>query len=101
MLPPPASPLFPYTTLFRSELHLAHGGIARFQADLTLSFLDPKPAPLQGREEQPRSESTRLNSSHLVSSYAAFCLKKKKYSRDVKPPHPMPRSAEGTCTNIT
>src|SRR5256885_3268405 len=30
-------------------------------------------------------KSTRLNSSHLVISYAVFCLKKKKNTRDIKP----------------
>src|SRR5207253_8393429 len=32
----------------------------------------------QHDESQPRSESTRLNSSHVAISYAVFCLKKKK-----------------------
>src|SRR5574344_2254129 len=30
-------------------------------------------------------KSTRLNSSHQIISYAVFCLKKKKHSRDLKP----------------
>src|ERR1039457_6876564 len=36
-------------------------------------------------------KSTRLNSSHLVISYAVFCLKKKKTKHD-KPSAPAPRS---------
>src|SRR5256885_9928629 len=82
---PPRSTLFPYTTLFRSVL--VHGGgflpyhVGRFDrghavrpearadgAALPSSYLDRK--------------STRLNSSHLVISYAVFCLKKKKTKAD-------------------
>src|SRR5205807_6288007 len=60
---PPRSTLFPYTTLFRSPCRRrAHrGGI--------------EPA-LRCRHGDRKS--TRLNSSHLVISYAVFCLKKKK-----------------------
>src|SRR2546426_1964475 len=74
---PPRSTLFPYTTLFRSRpqraAHLLHhvvrGGSRRLRderhaGDQPASSLDRK--------------STRLNSSHLVISYAVFCLKKKK-----------------------
>src|SRR5256885_12539041 len=66
---PPRSTLFPYTTLFRSLLELARvlEEVDDF-GDLLLGFLDP-------REDR---KSTRLNSSHLVISYAVFCLKKKK-----------------------
>src|SRR2546426_6815923 len=76
---PPRSTLFPYTTLFRSP------------AD------DPSPCATSiaitgwhpfHDQDKPRSgasgahpvldrKSTRLNSSHLVISYAVFCLKKK------------------------
>src|SRR5215475_15488052 len=64
---PPRSTLFPYTTLFRSPArqtlrHPHHPGVA-----IELGAGDRK--------------STRLNSSHVKSSYAVFCLKKK------KPPH--------------
>src|SRR5688572_31965682 len=96
---PPRSPLFPYTTLFRSEL---------------LDVTDPSDGsllsrvPLSGEDEVTRAveaaekaqpgwagtpikeracdlvlagqdrKSTRLNSSHSQISYAVFCLKKKK-----------------------
>src|ERR1022692_1940537 len=60
---PPRSTLFPYTTLFRSEQYVFV--LWRLSCAHTAStFLDRK--------------STRLNSSHLVISYAVFCLKKKK-----------------------
>src|SRR5207247_11415120 len=90
--PPPRSPLFPYTTLFRSakveainqgrspffepelsELLRKHTATRRFQATAEVReavrhsdilFIDRK--------------STRLNSSHEWISYAVFCLKKKK-----------------------
>src|SRR5256885_4717693 len=77
---PPRSTLFPYTTLFRSGFGLrsepgsgtSTGSIhARRLSTLTGS----SPAI-----EPPDRKSTRLNSSHLVISYAVFCLKKKKIS---------------------
>src|SRR2546426_6350056 len=64
---PPRSTLFPYTTLFRSGLLLTDfpaGADPDLEAMVRASPLDRK--------------STRLNSSHLVISYAVFCLKKKK-----------------------
>src|SRR5256885_5994445 len=85
---PPRSTLFPYTTLFRSitadgidvppSMGLATainfqptgGGKAAITGDFVLI----------GNEVNPviDRKSTRLNSSHLVISYAVFCLKKKK-----------------------
>src|SRR5256885_10527357 len=62
---PPRSTLFPYTTLFRSALDRADGGGQRLAAAI------PPPGLRRDRK------STRLNSSHLVISYAVFCLKKK------------------------
>src|SRR5256885_9382348 len=70
---PPRSTLFPYTTLFRSHRpagvpvaadHVEHAGRQDLPDDL-------------GQQQGDR-KSTRLNSSHLVISYAVFCLKKKK-----------------------
>src|SRR5256885_11288203 len=82
---PPRSTLFPYTTLFRSSAvgqttHLAArmeqlaapGSILLTAATLRL-VEGPAPAPALG----PDRKSTRLNSSHLVNSYAVFCFKKK------------------------
>src|SRR5947209_12845093 len=75
MTPPqPRSPLFPYTTLFRSlapHLRLRRGGRPQ----------RPRRARRRERRRGPRREdrkSTRLNSSHANISYAVFCLKKKK-----------------------
>src|SRR5256885_13183405 len=62
---PPRSTLFPYTTLFRSDERLE----PRRRHLLALEF---RPHGFRGDRK-----STRLNSSHLVSSYAVFCLKKK------------------------
>src|SRR2546426_5948498 len=71
---PPRSTLFPYTTLFRS-------GVEQVAPDVD----DVERARALGHEVRPREppgrldrKSTRLNSSHLVISYAVFCLKKKK-----------------------
>src|SRR2546426_4606488 len=91
---PPRSTLFPYTTLFRSHpdsewsdasaskrevcLLLSEAGIVagknnrQRQREKQRSATVPKPRMRQDRK------STRLNSSHLVISYAVFCLKKKK-----------------------
>src|SRR5688500_19220801 len=74
--PPPRSTLFPYTTLFRSRPALA----------MRLTALLPPPptpttlirAPVRPSDQSRDRKSTRLNSSHLVISYAVFCLKKKK-----------------------
>src|SRR5256885_7291905 len=66
---PPRSTLFPYTTLFRSAITLAGPafGNARDSSHQT---------KFTAQRDRDR-KSTRLNSSHLVISYAVFCLKKK------------------------
>src|SRR5256885_12834142 len=68
---PPRSTLFPYTTLFRSSLSMR---MAK-PADLEPSCVGTNRSPFKGL--RPDRKSTRLNSSHLVISYAVFCLKKK------------------------
>src|SRR5256885_5172018 len=75
---PPRSTLFPYTTLFRSivlqvEVFDAVGdGFGKVDR----VFADGEGV---GKDSIERDrKSTRLNSSHLVISYAVFCLKKKK-----------------------
>src|SRR5256885_16652058 len=67
---PPRSTLFPYTTLFRSPIHLPGRVLHRQLAALRGAG---RLLPAAGDRK-----STRLNSSHLVISYAVFCLKKKK-----------------------
>src|SRR5258707_7032777 len=91
---PPRSPLFPYTTLFRSdEFRLddedrldslddeapVEPSVAQAPpAHLAPSSLPPA-APQQGTGRQMGDrKSTRLNSSHANISYAFFCLEKKK-----------------------
>src|SRR5256885_12083284 len=71
---PPRSTLFPYTTLFRSGVETMLGQTAAVIAPI--SSLSGK-VFLEGEYWKDR-KSTRLNSSHLVISYAVFCLKKKK-----------------------
>src|SRR5256885_13224178 len=68
---PPRSTLFPYTTLFRS----LRRRLTCFRADRPPTGRSPIPATTQ--RARPDRKSTRLNSSHLVISYAVFCLKKK------------------------
>src|SRR5256885_12513371 len=70
---PPRSTLFPYTTLFRSG---QRGAPAQLWA-----AAEGRPglrSSRGGRAARGDRKSTRLNSSHLVISYAVFCLKKKK-----------------------
>src|SRR5256885_3945515 len=85
---PPRSTLFPYTTLFRSgprqggRQRLSRGRCGR-QGGAVPAHLPRQRALLavllQDRQPQRADrKSTRLNSSHLVISYAVFCLKKKK-----------------------
>src|SRR5256885_12607358 len=73
---PPRSTLFPYTTLFRSALVPAGDGD---QVPLGLASDTLACAPFPAMIPIPDRKSTRLNSSHLVISYAVFCLKKKTY----------------------
>src|SRR5256885_11976737 len=77
---PPRSTLFPYTTLFRSGF--CSEGRLRRDSGPWLSFHWPPSCCWIRRDSTPSSpaidrKSTRLNSSHLVISYAVFCLKKK------------------------
>src|SRR5256885_2451274 len=69
---PPRSTLFPYTTLFRSA--------ALFSAALAQVEVNAL-GVTQSTDPELDRKSTRLNSSHLVISYAVFCLKKKKHNK--------------------
>src|SRR5256885_13109406 len=80
---PPRSTLFPYTTLFRSGVQFnvdSNGntnlrGGAQLYSNINV-YIDgvSQKDYVNGGDRK----STRLNSSHLVISYAVFCLKKKK-----------------------
>src|SRR5438132_10338443 len=78
---PPRSTLFPYTTLFRSHrqhLVAVHRRLERrHRVDLGHDHVRAHP-PGPHRDRK----STRLNSSHTVISYAVFCLKKKKKTKN-------------------
>src|SRR3712207_7852584 len=96
---PPRSPLFPYTTLFRSwhvarlvELEVvprhavavevaqqpvAEGGVVLDRQPAGAVHREEDGAPAPGPAERGDRKSTRLNSSHANISYAVFCLKKK------------------------
>src|SRR5258708_30370414 len=94
---PPRSTLFPYTTLFRSELQprsccqrqeLRGGNVlaggqrrARHQGQKEGR---PLPRRVTGQATTEDRKSTRLNSSHQIISYAVFCLKKKKINKKTK-----------------
>src|SRR5256885_9730237 len=97
---PPRSTLFPYTTLFRSchrpfragkvePPDLVRGGRENTRGGRDYGGADRmavqhilivirRPGNIRVRPGRERDrKSTRLNSSHLVISYAVFCLKKK------------------------
>src|SRR5256885_7304560 len=98
---PPRSPLFPYTTLFRSmaiidpgdEVVIFEPFYENYGPDAILSGATPRyvtlhepdwsfdpdelAAAFNDKTKAIDRKSTRLNSSHLVISYAVFCLKKK------------------------
>src|SRR3712207_8283024 len=88
---PPRSPLFPYTTLFRS-VTAPHAARLSGTPDTPVRRRwtaepggegDRRPAdrgrrpPASGEGDRRDRKSTRLNSSHANISYAVFCLKKK------------------------
>src|SRR5207244_11909232 len=87
---PPISPLFPYTTLFRSQrvssasVRVGDRDVGQIGAGL-LAFVGvergdgPDDAEyIAAKIRDLDRKSTRLNSSHQIISYAVFCLKKKK-----------------------
>src|SRR5256885_9864673 len=87
---PPRSTLFPYTTLFRSRRAMAqmllepdfnrYEGLAdhcKLVSDIAQRFAVVLGLQSHDAETVRDRKSTRLNSSHLVISYAVFCLKKK------------------------
>src|SRR5256885_13058429 len=94
---PPRSTLFPYTTLFRSlaldiraqmrdlelpplspySIKYAGHGIERGKLSMDVNYNIEPDGQLTARNKLVDRKSTRLNSSHLVISYAVFCLKKK------------------------
>src|SRR2546426_9182652 len=88
---PPRSTLFPYTTLFRSHGEAGHQEEETFDVR---KFREESLPTAQQRvklglvletiaQKEGDRKSTRLNSSHLVISYAVFCLKKKKNTKEV------------------
>src|SRR2546426_9400197 len=95
---PPRSTLFPYTTLFRSPVGQSLDLFAAVSPEgawtvtqvtrRARAVVEGGLLPLWVRGEISTTardrKSTRLNSSHLVISYAVFCLKKKKI---IQPTH--------------
>src|SRR5690348_17808984 len=94
---PPRSTLFPYTTLFRSELnesigrwmqvnepYIAHVTPIEHALDdaALIQMMLCGPIDRMREAEAQDRKSTRLNSSHPSISYAVFCLKKKRVHKD-------------------
>src|SRR2546426_8837232 len=97
---PPRSTLFPYTTLFRSA-SLTEKNVGQF-APVSLVSASAYIVTANPGDRK----STRQNSSHLVISYAVFCLKKKKDPNNTHPPVPTctrigADSIQATCTTST
>src|SRR5256885_7301346 len=102
---PPRSTLFPYTTLFRSRERGGEGTDVRElrrrdeqhwlaepgeRGELLAGRQPGAQHGVRGRRARYRDrKSTRLNSSHLVISYAVFCLKKKNETRSPASNGPM------------
>src|SRR3954465_16089892 len=87
---PPRSTLFPNTTLFRS----------RNDTPATEGFTRLAIKQIAKRDRSDRKR-TRLNSSHTITTYPLFCLKKKKklvHFPYVYPPPPTPRDQNKTET---
>src|SRR5256885_8811348 len=91
---PPRSTLFPYTTLFRSGHPHRHkswvlgarpffGGLSRTVRGVAIADIAAPCGANCNPAQSSDRKSTRLNSSHLVISYAVFCLKKKKIANSV------------------
>src|SRR2546426_1973093 len=105
---PPRSTLFPYTTLFRSiwtnpggrEISRAplvvwsNSAESSYLFDALLCLVTSIADSFNRFHKRLDRKSTRLNSSHLVISYAVFCLKKKKTTKSrpksSKPQHRQP-----------
>src|SRR2546429_5898996 len=82
---PPRSTLFPYTTLFRSDANAGHVSDGVEFAGRIDAEVQPEASRTHARLVPWRDrKSTRLNSSHGYISYAVFCLKKKKNTRNVR-----------------
>src|SRR5258705_8499697 len=73
---PPRSTLFPYTTLFRSPAPRTTRAAQPLSIRGDLAGIPPNTVTGSAVQQRDR-KSTRLNSSHLGTSYAVFCLKKK------------------------
>src|SRR5256885_11969676 len=87
---PPRSTLFPYTTLFRSKGVGGYNYVLAGRADVELTLNGQNILSDAAKMFCPLRvdrKSTRLNSSHLVISYAVFCLKKKKRIIEQSPSH--------------
>src|SRR5437879_6664399 len=95
---PPNSPLFPYTTLFRSKQPYDPAEAARMTSMQARHFVElardtaskaGQGAVVCSPYDAEDRKSTRLNSSHRCISYAVFCLKKKKTSsKNTRPKSP-------------
>src|SRR5256885_13140974 len=95
---PPRSTLFPYTTLFRSVFYgtsITQGGCASRPGMVHTAILGRRfDVPVvnlgfsgNGTLDPPDRKSTRLNSSNLEISNAAFCLKKKNQTQTLAHEH--------------
>src|SRR5256885_11980929 len=96
---PPRSTLFPYTTLFRSG---RHNRAVRWVGIVDLARFGTFAAYVATVDTSIKRDrkSTRLNSSHLVISYAVFCLKKKNHNSSSLSSDPLGRHVVRYCKYI-
>src|SRR2546422_3929932 len=94
---PPRSTLFPYTTLFRSQVSVNRAALCdhdprstqKSRSDAVVELVAGEVRAIRTllrRDDQGDRKSTRLNSSHGYISYAVFCLKKKKRTTQINQP---------------
>src|SRR2546427_5746905 len=95
---PPRSTLFPYTTLFRSHVRTHDVAVTKFATPNAASSGQTRRIVVSvnsKRYTERDRKSTRLNSSHSQISYAVFCLKKKKKTKQTIRHHPNSEAVYG------
>src|SRR3712207_7968207 len=91
---PPRSTLFPYTTLFRSDVQRRRAALEQAVESLEATTAIVRAVGSETNLDRVLElivkrgdrKSTRLNSSHANISYAVFCLKKKRVTRPPEAP---------------
>src|SRR2546426_4725465 len=94
---PPRSTLFPYTTLFRSSSGFCSSALTKSHRCISPIATSSRATSVRTWLLKLDRKSTRLNSSHLVISYAVFCLKKKNAEPRLPPRDLLVHDAQSLC----